>query len=499
MEMNVDDLQPLVPTPLATQDGLHRRSESGHDAENGVPEVDATHQFDMEEKGDQHGSSIRFRTFGQLFRLNIAWAGINFIWFLMGVVLLPAQIATVSTEQSKGTRLGLILMLGSLATILGSPIIGVMSDSLQSYHNRRHPFMAYGSIGTAIGFIGLAYSVPNLRDKSQIGDNAAAIQNDNAAYLFIGFFYFVTVLAYNFMSVPYNGLLADATHFEARGLSSGLMGGLQMLGTIVAAGTGVSVISLGVPLTYSLMAAIFITSTAFTIRSTARIPSKGNGNNSGGCMHPVTAIGHFIEPFTKSADFCWIFTTRLLNQMGVATVQFFMQYWMEDAVDLPDGLSPSAAASVAFVPLLVVAMFSSTASGWISDRTGGRRKVIVCVSGLIMAAGTFCAIFVSDFYAGLVIMAGIGSGYGAFLAVDFAMAVDVVGHRAESGRDLAVWHLSLVLPQTIATPIGGVIRDYFQHVGCATECNLGYRILFAITTTYFIIASSLIFKIKGIK
>ena len=46
-----------------------------------------------------------------------------------------------------------------------------------------------------------------------------------------------------------------------------------------------------------------------------------------------------------------------------------------------------------------------------------------------------------------------GLGYGAFLAADFALVIDVLPSKEDTAKDMAVWHASLVLPQMLATLI----------------------------------------------
>ncbi len=71
-------------------------------------------------------------------------------------------------------------------------------------------------------------------------------------------------------------------------------------------------------------------------------------------------------------------------------------------------------------------------------------------------------------------------------------------------QDLAVWHQALVLPQMIATPIGGVVLDAFANQtclsssGCSVALN-GYILLFSLTALYFVLGSLFVLRIRGIK
>jgi MFS family permease len=126
----------------------------------------------------------------------------------------------------------------------------------------------------------------------------------------------------------------------------------------------------------------------------------------------------FAKPFS-SHDFRVVFFTRFLMQMGILTVQEYLQYYLKDAIGSDNFIlggvkvadKPERAVSILFLPVLLGATTSSIASGWISDRYGGRRKAIVYFSGILMACT--CILFsvtrsyAFDMFLGLLF--GIGS------------------------------------------------------------------------------------------
>eukprot|EP00304_Pavlova_gyrans_P011798 CAMPEP_0206039370 /NCGR_PEP_ID=MMETSP1466-20131121/4713_1 /ASSEMBLY_ACC=CAM_ASM_001126 /TAXON_ID=44452 /ORGANISM="Pavlova gyrans, Strain CCMP608" /LENGTH=80 /DNA_ID=CAMNT_0053414005 /DNA_START=29 /DNA_END=268 /DNA_ORIENTATION=- len=62
----------------------------------------------------------------------------------------------------------------------------------------------------------------------------------------------------------------------------------------------------------------------------------------------------------------------------------------------------------------------------------------------------------------LVLLAVFGLGFGCYLAVDFAMVLDVLPDASDAAKDMAVWSIALTLPQMLATPVGGFLLDAFQ-------------------------------------
>lgn len=93
-------------------------------------------------------------------------------------------------------------------------------------------------------------------------------------------------------------------------------------------------------------------------------------------------------------------------------------------------------------------------------------------------------------------------GFGPFLSVEFALLLDILPNPATAARDISIWHQSLVLPQLVATPIAGLLRDYFQEFGkvhLGLQC-FGYSVVFSFVIVYLvagaIITSRLSSKVK---
>lgn len=167
------------------------------------------------------------------------------------------------------------------------------------------------------------------------------------------------------------------------------------------------------------------------------------------------------------------------------------------------------AVSYSLLPMLALAAISSVVAGKISDRLGGRRKVLVSGSAFVMTCTSLGFVFARTFAACVAITSMFGIGYGIFLAADFAMVLDVLPDETTRAKDLAVWHLSFVLPQFLATPIGGVIRDYAAKSlckasidgedTCAIQCATPYVILYSITAGYFLMCALCVRYIRGVK
>jgi MFS family permease len=214
-----------------------------------------------------------------------------------------------------------------------------------------------------------------------------------------------------------------------------------------------------------------------------------------------------FEPF-RSRDFSWVFWTRFLVTLGTFTVQSFLLFYMKDVV--AGGVEPysysffgltlaqDAAAATSFfvLALLVGAILSSLAAGILSDRYG--RKLMVYISGGLQAL--VVAVFIFDGNFELAVIMGIifGLGYGAYQAVDWALASDVLPNAHDYAKDMGIWHISFTLPQVLAVPIGGVLLDTFQRIGRQSDQpNLGYTVLFVCAFVYFVLGTVLVRQVRG--
>jgi len=218
--------------------------------------------------------------------------------------------------------------------------------------------------------------------------------------------------------------------------------------------------------------------------------------------------GEFIRglyrPLIESHDFRWVFLTRFIVTLGVFTVQEFLLFYMKDVIGtfnlfgMKVADDPQGAVTYFIVALLIGALAASLVSGVLSDRYG--RKKMVYLSGALQ--GLVAAVFI--FYGNytLAILLGIvfGVGYGAYQAVDWALASDVLPSKDDYARDMGVWHVAFTMPQVIATPIAGGLLDNFQNIGRNIGLpTLGYSVIMALAVLYFALGTYFVHKIRGVR
>ncbi|XP_076453746.1 uncharacterized protein LOC143288946 [Babylonia areolata] len=485
--------------------------------------------------------------------MNFTQFGLNFMVLLLSVVVVPAQVEALVGSSSKGSCLGGLVAGGAVVTFTVSPVIGMVSDRLRSKMGRRRPVMLVGAVVMCVGLLGMAFSSPQLTlDTGQPPNNTDLIAVDDAGHchrdlvakrcepfrnssveaedytsgssgaqpggvlmprkphqdsttgtivesdnpgnlgLYIVFFLMV-ITSQAAISVPFNALVADKSHPSQRGFNSGVMGAMILLGNVAGAAAGVTFTHIGVLSIYGMIIVIIIICVSVTVISTSE--SQGREETEKKDIGCRIIFASFWSPL-KEHDFRWVFITRFLMQQGVATIIGFLEYWLDDMIQLPRCWSAATSVALMLLPLLISAAFSSVFFGILSDRTG-KRKAIVIAAAMLMGAGSLADAFLSGssgYYVAVSVAFVIGLGFGAYLSVDFALVMDVLPEEKEKAKDIAVWHQALVLPQALATPIGGVILDLFERVDC--ELGLGYIILFVITAVYFVLSGIFVVKIR---
>eukprot|EP00117_Sycon_ciliatum_P041258 scpid50511/ scgid30213/ len=476
----------------------------------------------------QDGSDEYILSKKRLILLNVAWLGIMITTMVLIIAAIPAQINFLVGPKHKTNTLALLAALCSTVVIVTAPTFGYLSDNCRSKYGRRRIYMVIGTILSCIGLALAALVVP-LFSKSQgllptdqvkngtdgcnvhkprcpssnLTDPRIALPTDinsgdvGLYILCIGVFFFGNTM----MTTAYTGLIADKTHPSARGFSSGVVGVMMLTGNLIGAGLGMFADQIQVGGTFAVLAAICFISTSVTCATIQEAPTHTLPARKMQ-MSIKDLLWGYVSPF-KSSDFRWVFITRFLLQMGLASSVGFLEYWLDDVVRLPACMSAMRAVSLLFIPFMVAGAVSSGVGGILTDRFQ-RRKIFVYVSGATMTTCCLILTFTRVYWLAALTMVILGLGYGAFVSVDLAMVFDVLPNAAERAKDLAVWHQALVLPQIIATPIAGIIVHAFQEVhigssgklGCAY--GLGYTILFGLTALYFLLSVLFVRKIKKV-
>jgi len=362
------------------------------------------------------------------------WFGSNLLWGALLVVLLPKQIEDMEPTR-RGEYLGLAFSLAAIVALVVPLIAGGVSDRCASRWGRRRPFILWGTLTTLAGLWGMLHFARQL-----------------TFWPFLGA-YCVVQLGTNVATAAYSGIIPDLVPEDQRGTASGYMAFLSQVGTLTGALLSGPMAQAGrLEVAYLLVGCGLTLAMLATVLGVREIPLPYKPPR-------VTVLQHlrslWIDP-RKHPDFAWVWLTRALVMTGFYAVQPFVQYYLRDVIGVA---TPATTASEMLALILLGATASSFVGGALSDRIG-RKKVVYLANGTIAAMAlllAFCQTLEQALAVGIVF----GLGYGAYISVDWALGTDVLPSRKDAGKDMAVWHISMVLPQTIAPAGAGFLLGAF--------------------------------------
>ncbi len=131
---------------------------------------------------------------------------------------------------------------------------------------------------------------------------------------------------------------------------------------------------------------------------------------------------------------------------------------------------------------------SSITGGIVSDKLQ-RRKPFVIVASLLIAVGLLIVSLFPTWSAVLVAAIILGIGVGTYLAVDLALATQILPTEEDRGKDLGIMNTAIFLPMVIAPGIAALALDVFQS----------YRALYLILAIATACSALLILPIKKVR
>ena len=198
--------------------------------------------------------------------------------------------------------------------------------------------------------------------------------------------------------------------------------------------------------------------------------------------------------------------TRMLVTMGIFTIQEFLQYYLGDVIGAPFVLAgigqvadkPEQAVSFFLVLMLVWRDYQHPGGG---GAFGPARAQDHGVSsrGPSWAWWPWCLSFPRFFTLAILMGVVFGLGYGAYESVDWALASDVLPSIDDYAKDMGVWHVAMVFPQVIATPIAGFLLDNFQRVVRRAAAQPGLHGDLPARGGVFCLGTVFVKQIKGVR
>ena len=341
-------------------------------------------------------------------------------------------------------EIGMVWMAGPLAGILGQVIIGVISDKAWFWGGRRRPFILVGGLIAALMLLAL----PN------IGVINEALGLDSLLGVAIAVALSLD-LAINISFNPTRSIIADVTPFgnmRTKGYTwmqtiSGFFGVVAYL--IGAFISNYVLIYVGAVLVFffSVIPTLFIEEPRRL--SDVNLPAEGMEANSR----------------TNWPEFLKICLAHALTWLGVQTMFVYTFAFVKEVImgfPTSQSLSEIQNNEIGFITGIAFAILNTvgfllpaTVLEPLSERIGRVRTHTLCIA--IMAVGYLLIIFFGAsqwMFFGL--MAILGVGWAAVVSLPFAIMSETVNQQ-RMGLFMGLFNLSVVLPQLVASYLGGFI------------------------------------------
>lgn len=482
--------------------------------------------------GAPPSASARRMTTRRLLAVNAMWLGQGAHWPPITFQLVPVA-AFMIAGGSADLLIGRVSSAGNLFALIAPVLAGWLSDRTSTRWGRRRPWIL---AGTAVNLAGL-------------GLLAFA-----GSPLTLAFAFMLVQLAFNLAGGAYAAVIPDVVPASDRGRASGLLGMMNALGAVVglAAVTGTLAVfhetRTGLVVGYSAVAIVLAVTTLITVRAVdeprvavARAHVAVTAWAALAAIAAVVAVAGWIsflllplgslmtlvaivtaaaalvavlaasrEPAIRgffvafrNRDFFWTFATRALVMMGIYTIQPFLAVYFREVIKAPN---PGTLSGLWGLALLAGAIVPAVVGGQWSDRLGRRKPFVYAAGALqglvasVLLFGLIRSLFVI-FLLGVVF----GIGYGLYVAVDWALACDVLPDRERSsGRDMGLWHIAFTLPPALApaafAPVLHAFNEPGGHIlGMATGDFLGFRLVFAGAVVWFVLGTYFVSRIRAVR
>lgn len=371
-----------------------------------------------------------------------AWLGIWMAQLTPIQLLLPLQVDEVikATHATTAPVLATdwvqsVVAFGIISGIAGAfalvtyPLTGALSDRTTGRLGRRRPWIIGGTVIFAIALV-----ILGLQD----------------TMLGVGVFWSLAIIGFCIASAAITATISDQVPINQRGFVSGWVSAPQAIGTVLGLLLITVLVIEQVPAYILLAIAVVVLVVPFALwMPDEQLPRV---------LRPKFTLGAMIKGFwinpIAHPDFGWTLLGRILvnlgNALGTTLLLYFIMYGLNRPETAEDDLLTLTAV------YLVTFIIAALGFGRLSDVLG-RRKVFVYVAAYLQGLAALLLAFIPDLSIAFVGAGLLGLGYGCFMAVDQALATQVLPDSHTRGKDLGIMNIATAVPQAVAPLLGAYI------------------------------------------
>lgn len=397
--------------------------------------------------------------------------GINVVLYAPINVLLGLQAEMIAPDAKEGI-LSLVVAFGAAVALIANPLTGALSDRTTSRFGRRAPWV-FGGMVVAVVALGFLAAVSVLVDNTSVTGTTAVLA------LIVG--WCVVQAGVNSAYSTIAAAVPDRAPITQRASIGGLGAMGQTVGILCGAVIGF-VIGGNVGLGYGLCAAAFAIAVLPYLkwRDDPVLPRGLAAKFELGAF----VCGFWIDP-RKHPDFGWAWFTRFLMFVGNQLTIVYLLFFLQDEIGHEN---PAQGVLVLTGLYSIMVLISAVIAGRLSDASGGRRKIFVAGSSVLIALAALILAFFPVWPAAIVAAGVLGMGFGAYLAVDFALITQVLPSANARGKDLGVVNIAATLPQVVAPTLA-----WFAVTSLG-----GYTSMFVMAAMIGLVAAALVYRIKSV-
>ncbi len=395
-----------------------------------------------------------------------AWLGIWMAQLTPIQLLLPEQInnlLAISNEDGIQSVIafGIISGIAGACALIAYPLTGAFSDRTTSRFGRRRPWILAGTLVFALSLVLLGLQ---------------------STIVGIAVFWSLAIVGFCMLSAALTATISDQVPVNQRGYVSGWVSAPQAIGTILGL-LLVIVLGLTVVLGYIVVAVGLV---LLVLPFLALMPDEVLPR----VLRPPMTVSALVKGFWVSPiahpDFGWTLTSRILvnigNALGTTLLFFFLLFGLNRGVTVEDDLLLLTAIYLVFF------IAAALGFGKLSDVIG-RRKVFVFAAAYLQGLAALLLALVPDFGIALIAAGILGAGYGCFMAVDQALATQVLPNSHTRGKDLGIMNIATAVPQAFGPLIGAGIVAYLG----------GFPALFLASALFAALGGLALIPIKSVK